>query len=141
MKLVIWLIAIVIAVPIAMTLLMYGASELGGEVVTLERAESSGGASKVRIWIVDEQGVSWIEHGDPDSFWISQLATSSNIVLAREGRTTHYTGAPDPDAHDDYHRLRRAKYGVADQIVALMAGDADECQGVPVRLQLVDQPI
>jgi hypothetical protein len=40
------------------------------------------------------------------------------------------------DADALYHQLRREKYGIADQIVALITGASEECAGVPVRLQL-----
>jgi hypothetical protein len=117
---------------------MYGASELGGEVVTLDRAEANGEVSKVRIWIVDKDNLSWVEHGEAESFWITQLPEAPSVVLSRDGRTTKYVGTPDPDSHDLYHQLRSEKYGWADQVVALFAGDAADCQGVPVRLQLAE---
>jgi hypothetical protein len=117
---------------------IYGASELGGEVVTLHRAEADGVVSEVRVWIVDNDGLSWIEHGDADSYWIAQLPDSPNLVLTREGRTISYVGTSDPDSHDLYHQLRRQKYGWADQLVGLIGGGGTECTGVPVRLQLTD---
>ena len=139
MKVLYWLLGIVLGIPTLLFGTIYGASELGGEVVTLARAESNGDASQVRVWIVDENGTSWIEHGDADSFWITQLSESPDIALTRAGRTTNYTGTPERDSHDLYHQLRREKYAMADQILELLgAPGVDECEGVPVRLQLVD---
>ena len=139
MKVLYWLLGIVLGIPTLLFGTIYGASELGGEVVTLARAESNGDASQVRIWIVDENGTSWIEHGDADSFWITQLSESPDIALTRAGRTTNYTGTPERDSHDLYHQLRREKYAMADQILELLgAPGVDECEGVPVRLQLTD---
>ncbi len=140
MKVLYWLLGIVLGIPTLLMVVIYGASELGGEVVTLSRAESSDDMSQVRIWIVDENGLSWIEHGEADSFWITHLADSHNIVLNRAGRDTNYAGAADRDSHDLYHQLRREKYGLADQIIELLgAPGVDECDGVPVRLQLIDE--
>ena len=140
LKVIYWVVGIVIGVPALVLIVTYGASELGGEVVTLERAEADGGASQVRIWIVDDAGMSWIEHGDANSFWITQLTDSPTVVLQRGGETVRYVGTPDPSSHDLYHKLRSEKYGWADQVVALLGGgDAAECQGVPVRLQTADQ--
>ena len=138
MKIVYWLLGLILGIPTLLVLVMYAASELGGEVVTLDRAEANGDVSQVRIWIVDENEVSWIEHGEADSFWIARLPELSRVVLTRGGRAVSYVGSPDPNSHGLYHRLRSQKYGVADQIVGLMGGSADDCQGMPVRLQLID---
>ena len=138
MKVMYWVLGILIGVPAAFFAVIYGASELGGEVVTLERAQANGDVNKVRIWIVDQDDASWIEHGEAESFWITQLTESPTIVLSREGRAVSYMGTPDRESHDLYHKLRREKYGWADQIVGLVSGGAAECQGVPVRLERVD---
>lgn len=135
MKVMVWLLGVVLGIPTLFLITMYGASELGGEVVTLDRAEANGDVSRVRIWIVDSDGMSWIEHGEAESPWITRLSESPNIVLARGGRTSTYAGTPDRGAHDLYHRLRREKYGAADQIIDALLGSAADCEGVPVRLQ------
>ena len=137
MKAVYWLIGIVLGVAALVLLGGYAASELGGEVVTLDRAELNGEVSQVRIWIVDKGDLSWIEHGAAESFWITHLSESTNVVLRREGRTTNYVGTPDRSSHDLYHQLRSEKYGWADQVVALMGASAADCQGVPIRLQSI----
>ncbi|NOX51105.1 MAG: hypothetical protein GXP16_11320 [Gammaproteobacteria bacterium] len=138
MKVLYWVIGIVLGVPALLVIVMYGASELGGEVVTLDRAEENGDVSQVRVWIVDKNGLSWIEHGEAESHWIVQLLDSPNIVLTREGRTINYIGTSDPDSHDLYHQLRRQKYSWADQVVGLFGGGSAKCSGVPVRLQSID---
>jgi hypothetical protein len=138
MKVFYWLLGVLLGIPTLLMLAVYGASELGGEVVTLDRTEANGEVSPVRIWIVDSDGASWIEHGAPDSAYITRLSRAPNLVLNRAGRATHYVGTPDRDSHDLYHRLRREKYGIADQIVQLATGSAEECPGVPIRLQLAE---
>jgi hypothetical protein len=136
MKWVYILIGVVVAIPISVFGIMYAASELGGEVVTLQRAEADGQVSDVRIWIVDADGMSWIEHGAPDSHWITRLANEPKLTLSRAGQSVSYVAAPDHEAHEQYHQLRQEKYGVADNIVAVVTGRTDACPGVPVRLQL-----
>ena len=138
MKIVYWLIGLVVIVTTLPLLIIYGASELGGEVVTLDRAEPEGDTSRVRIWIVDQNGTSWIEHADADSFWITQLPESTGLVLSRGGQTNTYIGTPDRDTHDLYHRLRREKYGWADKTVAFGGGSDAEGEGVPVRLEIAN---
>ena len=85
MKAMVWLLGVILGIPTLLILVLYGASELGGEVVTLDRTESSGDVKQVRIWIVDANGTSWIEHGDPESSYIARLAQSPNLVLKRGG--------------------------------------------------------
>ena len=136
MKAVYWIVGIVLGVPAIVIIGMFAASELGGEVVTLDRTEPNGEVSQVRVWIVDESNAAWIEHGDAESFWITQLSKSPDVVLSRKGQTGNYVGAADPDSHDLYHQLRREKYGWADHVASLFSRGVDECPGLPVRLQL-----
>ncbi len=138
MKIVKVLVGVVLGIPLLLVVLLYGASEAGGEVVTLDRTDANGEVSGVRIWIVDADGKSWIEHGDPESPWITGLADSPELVIARGGEPRTYRGTPDRESHDLYHRLRREKYGVADQLIAAMTGKASDCPGVPVRLEIVE---
>ncbi len=138
MKILLWLVGVIVAVPVLLFGAMYGASELGGEVVTLARADGDGEVSAVRVWIVDEDGYSWIEHGGPDAYWITRLADEPEVLLTRDGRPQTYLGVADPQASDRYRRLRREKYGWADQVVGALGGGAPEGEpGLPVRLQLV----
>ena len=120
-------------------LLMFGASEMGGEVVTLLRPEPDGNTKAVRIWIVDSDTVSLIEHGDSKSFWINHLGEKPKISLIRGGEEKTYRAVTDIESHDLFHELRREKYGIADRIInigtfGLLAKDV--CTGVPVRLKI-----
>lgn len=138
MKVVYSIIGIILGIPALYFIVMYGASELGGEVVTLDRTQQNGEVSQVRIWIVDQADMSLIEHGDPEDFWLSQLKESPHLVLHRAGRTNTYLSRPDPDSHALYHELRREKYGWADNLIAALSGSTADCRGLPVRLQLPD---
>ena len=136
MKYVYWFIGLLVGIPVLLIGIPIVASELGGEVVTLERAEENGESSRIRIWVVDSDGASWIEHGDSESYWMDHLKTSNEVVLEREGQTQVYEGALDPDSHDLYHDLRRQKYTWADQLIELFSGGRESCEGIPVRLYL-----
>ena len=76
MKILKWIITLVIALTVLLTGVIYGASELGGEVVVLQRIEATGETTRIRVWVVDEVGSSLIEHGDASSYWICLLYTS-----------------------------------------------------------------
>ncbi len=138
MKIVKVLVGVVLGIPFLFVVLLYGASELGGEVVTLDRTDANGEVSGVRIWIVDADGKSWVEHGDSTAPWITRLAETPKIAMARAGETNTYLAAPDLASHDQYHQLRREKYGVADSLIALMTGKGGDCPDLPVRLELVE---
>ena len=137
MKILKWTITIVIALPVLLIGVIYGASELGGEVAVLQRIEATGETTRVRVWVVDEVGSSLIEHGDASSYWITQLETNDRITLERDGEQIGYQAVADQEAHTTYHKLRREKYGWADQTLEMLGGKAAECNGLPVRLKLI----
>lgn len=117
--------------------LVYAASELGGEVVTLIRANEDGSSSRVRVWIVDQNGRSWIDHGGSDAYWVRHLTQDDSIRLERNNEVRHYTAVADKSACSLYDELRRQKYGWADQLIDTMTGvDSSNCAEVPVRLEL-----
>ena len=136
MKYVYWILGLLVGIPALLFIIHIAASELGGEVVTLERANADGDSSQIRVWIVDNSDASWIEHGDSDSYWMEQLLSSGEVVLQRGGETITHEGTLDPDSHDLYHDLRRQKYSWADQLIELFSGGRENCDGVPVRLRL-----
>lgn len=139
MKTVVWIVAILLSVPVIYMGLIYGASELGGEVVILDRLDANGEVSQVRIWVVDQGDASFVEHGDANAFWITDLADSPTVVLNRGGESLSYIGVADNDSHDLYHELRAEKYSWADQLIANLTGGNAECEGLPVRLSLVSK--
>ena len=124
------------AFVVAFFLLMLGLSEIGGEVVTLTKPSESGGQQTVRLWIVDQDGSAWLEHGDPSSFWIQNLSKNPKLTVERQGKVHAYEAKADPDSHELVHKLLREKYGSIDAIIRLLGGEADRCPGVPVHLSL-----
>lgn len=134
---------ILIGVPagaiLAFVVGMYAASELGGEVVVLHRAAERGSTDTVRLWVVEDGTGTWIEHGDLGAAWIRRLTRDPTVTVERNGAPRRYVASVDLASHDRYHRLRREEYGLASQIVDWVAGDADTCAGVPVRLEPVSR--
>ena len=123
-----------VALVIAFFVLMLGLSEIGGEVVTLTKPLESGEQQTVRLWIVDQGGSAWLEHGDRSSFWIRNLSKDPQLTVERNGKTKIYQAMADPDSHELVHKLLRDKYGAIDAVIRLLGGEADRCPGVPVRL-------
>ncbi|MFL2705724.1 MAG: hypothetical protein ACJ0GU_05035 [Gammaproteobacteria bacterium] len=137
MKIILKTVVLLISLILIYGSLMIGLSELGGEVVTLIRPEQDGN-SKIRIWIVDQDQSSWIEHGDEESFWIKHLEKDDEIVIIRNQKEGKYLASIDKSSHDFYHSLRREKYGLADRILDVLtfgATSKQNCTGVPVLLK------
>ncbi|MEM7365357.1 MAG: hypothetical protein AAF525_15150, partial [Pseudomonadota bacterium] len=109
MKFIFWLIGVVVAIPVLIFGSIYAASELGGEVVILERMEQTGEVSQIRVWIVDDGESAYIEHGDPGAYWMQQLAVTGTVILTRAGKRNEYRASLAPEARSLYSRLRRAK--------------------------------
>ena len=134
------LVVILISIAILYGVLMFGLSELGGEVATLVRPEADGSNKNIRVWIVDADNKSWIEHGDKESVWIQGLIDDSGIFITREGEEKKYLAFADRDSHDFYHNLRREKYGFSDKMLDILAFGAtskENCEGIPVRLEKI----
>ena len=140
MKFFLKVIVVLISVVIAYGVLTFGLSELGGEVVTLVRPEVDESNKNIRVWIVDADNKSWIEHGDSESYWIKQLTNDSELLIIREGEEKKYLAFADRDSHDLYHNLRREKYGFSDKMLDILAFSSiskENCEGIPVRLEKI----
>ena len=104
------------------------------------RPEVDGSNKNIRVWIVDADNKSWIEHGDSESYWIKQLTNDSELLIIREGEEKKYLAFADRDSHDLYHNLRREKYGFSDKMLDILAFGAiskENCEGIPVRLEKI----
>ena len=134
------LVVILISIAIVYGVLMFGLSELGGEVATLVRPEADQSNKNIRVWIVDADNKSWIEHGDSESYWIQGLIDDSEIFIIREGEEKNYLALVDREAPDFYHNLRREKYGLSDKMLDILSFGAtskENCEGIPVRLEKI----
>jgi len=134
------LVVILISIAILYGVLMFVLSELGGEVATLVRPEADGSNKNIRVWIVDADNKSWIEHGDSESYWIRGLIDDSELLIIRKGEEKKYLAFTDRDSHDFYHNLRREKYGLSDKMLDILAFGAtskENCEGIPVRLEKI----
>ncbi|MDG2061293.1 MAG: hypothetical protein P8J93_05720 [SAR86 cluster bacterium] len=134
------IVVVLISAVIVYGVLMFGFSELGGEVITLIRPEADGSNKNIRVWVVDSDNQSWIEHGDSKTYWIQQLNSDPELSIIREGKEGKFLAFTDREAHDFYHSLRREKYGLSDKVLEMLTFNAttkENCSGIPVRLEKI----
>ena len=110
--------------------------EVGREVIVLRTQEADGGWLETRLWIVDDEGVSWLHGGD--SRWMHNLEARPIVEVERGGKTRRYRAQPVPGPHPRIHELLREKYGVADRWVRFVGPDDENVK--PVRLDPLDAP-
>lgn len=131
-----WLIRGVITVVllgVAVGGTIMGASEMGGEIVTLRTRDAGGEWVETRLWVVEDDGSAWLRAGGPTSGWFVRLEAEPAIEVERGGTTATYTAVPvrDPVRRDRTHALMAEHYGLADRIIGLIR-DGD--QSIAVRL-------
>lgn len=125
--------AVLFAVLILLIAAIFGVSETGGEVVTLETLDGAGQPHETRLWVVELRGHPWLRAGQPSSSWLERLEANPEVRLTRDGHTRHYRAQPahDPETRDRIHALMAEKYGWAERVIAV---SRDGSQSVPVEL-------
>jgi len=123
----------VVAVGLALVAAHLAAIEIGREVVTLRTPLPNGALKETRLWIVDDDGASWV-HSAGDS-WLHRFDGEPIVEVERHGQSRRYRAIAVPGPHARVDRLLREKYGLADRWVRFLA----PCNGktVPVRLEPV----
>ncbi len=108
----------------------------GNDVAIVRTLEADGSLRETHVWPVEQNGVMWLEAASPESAWFLEAQRQPEIELVHAGATTRYRIVPDPGAegHTKIRALLRAKYGWADQWVALLQ---DGSKSVAVRLEPV----
>ncbi len=124
---------LLVALGVLFLAVIFGASEMGGETVTLETTDADGGTVETRLWVVEYDGSSWLRAGVPTSGWLARVEANDSVAVTRGGEKRRYRAVPvhDPAARDAVHLANRRKYGWADQVVSVIR---DGSKSVPVRL-------
>jgi hypothetical protein len=133
------ILAVVLVAFLTLGIGLFGASELGGEIVTLH-TNSPDGEAKTRIWVVDDAGHAWLRAGNPSNGWLARIDANPDVVVERNGESTRFNAVPvrdDPTLRERIHALMREKYTWADRIVSLIG---DRTKSVPIRLDPVEPP-
>lgn len=118
---------------------IFGASELGGELVTLHTHDANGAERTTHLWVVDDAGYAWLRAGVPSSGWLKRIEADPEVTVVRGGESHHFKAVPvhDPVVRDRIHALMREHYPVADRIVSAIR---DGTKSVPVRLEPEQAP-
>jgi hypothetical protein len=111
--------------------------EVGREVIVLHTQNEDGSWLESRVWIADDGQVSWL-HGSTRSRWERNLAARPVVEVTRAGETHRYRATQVPGPHPKLDELLRAKYGVADRWVRIVAADGEAT--TPVRLERIEEP-
>jgi len=110
----------------------------GKDVAILRTQKSDGSTRETHVWIAEQGGVRFVEAATPDRAWLLEAQAQPEIELVQGGATTRWRVVPEPGAagHAMIRRLLRAKYGWADQWVALLQ---DTSRSVAVRLEAISR--
>ncbi|MBL4821222.1 MAG: hypothetical protein JKY98_09590 [Gammaproteobacteria bacterium] len=135
MKIVIWLLGSLLAIAILFAGLQWVASERV-EVVDLHTLNESGEEMVTRLWIVDDEGFSYLRVGADSSGWFSRLQANGEFNVTRNGETATYTAVLREDKSEHINSLMQDKYTWGDTIIGYMFGSRDG--SVPVELHRVD---
>ena len=130
------IVAVILGLGVAYVLAHWALIEVGREVIVLRTEEPDGGWIESRLWIVDDEGVSYLHGGD--SGWMHNLKARPIVEVERGGETRRYRAVPVPGPHPRIHELLRAKYGIADRWVRFVGPDKEYT--MPVRLDPVESP-
>lgn len=110
---------------------VYGASELAGEVITLRTMRADGLAMETQLWIVDDAGRSFLRAGDPGAGWLERLRADPEVEVVRDGVPRSYRAVVAPEMHDRVNLLMARKYGWAETLLGLLR---DPGQTTAIRL-------
>ncbi len=114
---------------------IFGASEIGGEVVTLQTIDADGSPVTTRLWIVEHDDHFWLRSGEPGSGWLQRLKANPKVIVERDGTPYEYNAVPiegDPELRDRIHELMAENYAGAERLVSLIR---DGNLSIPVRLE------
>lgn len=108
-----------------------------GEVVTLV-GHHGGREYETQLWIVEVEGRDYLRARDPGADWLRRLGSAAYVQLRRghgaSAPLEPYEATPTLDAalRESVDRAMAAKYGLADRVWSMVAGDSSS---VPVALE------
>jgi hypothetical protein len=131
---------LIAGVALLVALVVFGAITwfaLEGHDVAIVRTRAANGVVReTHVWVADSEGALYLEAATPERAWLREALAQQEIELVHAGTTTRHRAVPEagPEGHAKIRGLLRAKYGWADQWVALLQ---DTSSSVAVRLDPV----
>lgn len=103
-----------------------------GEVIVL-RTFSGTEEHTTRVWIVDDQGVSWLRSGQPEAGWYQRILENPDVEVERGDDLYAYRAFPVDGGPTVTHvnALMSRKYGWADGLIGAMF---DRSDSIAIRL-------
>ena len=103
-----------------------------GEVVVLHTFSGTE-EHTTRVWIVDDQGVSWLRAGQPEAGWYQRILEEPDIEVERGDDLYAYRAFPIEGGPtvDHVNALMARKYGWADGLIGAMF---DRSSAIAIRL-------
>ncbi len=130
MKKVLVVAAVVLAVPL-LAFLVQGIAAESGEVVVVRTQDGAGNPHETRLWVVDDEGASWLRAGTSGAGWFARLEARPEIEVVRGDETLLVRGVAEPARRQRTNELMREKYGWADAYISFLFSRGDS---VPIRL-------
>lgn len=100
------------------------ASLEGNEVAVLVTTSPDGSPRRTRVWFAEHDGALWVEAATAERPFYTDLASRPRLRVERPGQAGAVEAVaefvPEPGGHDRIRALLAAKYGWADDWVALL---------------------
>jgi len=95
----------------------------GGGVAVVETHAPDGTIRSTRVWYVEPGGELLLEAGTPENAWFQDLQHEPRLTFKAGDLSARYVALPiaGEDAHRRVRSLMRAKYGLRDRWVGLLA--------------------
>jgi len=108
----------------------------GHEVALLRTITPAGDVRETRVWIAEDDGAWWIEAATPKREFLRDIVNEPTVEVERHGEPQRRVAVPvfGDEGHARIRRLLRARYGVADVWIGMLA---DTSHSVAIRL---DEP-
>jgi hypothetical protein len=132
MRILLIALGVIVGIPVVFAALIFGASELGGESVTLYTRDAAGEEHATPLWVVELDGFQYLRAGNRSSAWYARLEVQPRVRMERGGEVGDYVAVPEPGKVPEVDALMAHEYGLADRIVDIMRNPENS---VAVRMQ------
>ena len=123
MKILIGFIGVLVSIALLFGILQTLASERV-EVIELHTLDEVGAVQTTRLWIVDDDGLSYLR-GQEGSGWVTRLMANEQLQLTRGDKTATYNWQIRDDKIATVNRLMKEKYTWGDTFFETILGSRE----------------